>query len=192
MGEKSKQGADNMKTLLTFVSLFMSSAVAVFASPGGDYPFRPAELADVAVRPGFWLPRFETNRLVTLRTDFRRSEETGRIHNFEAAGRRDGKGFRGIPYDDSDVYKIIEGAAYALATHPDPELEGYLDGLVDSIARAQEPDGYLYTARTLGFNYGTNAVGAVDCGMMVPSRRRRDADMVPRQMSFTEIKGYKQ
>jgi hypothetical protein len=173
MGEKSKQGADNMKTLLTFVLLFVSSAVAVFASSGGDYPFRPAELADVAVRPGFWLPRFETNRLVTLRTDFRRSEETGRIHNFEAAGRRDGKGFRGIPYDDSDVYKIIEGAAYALATHPDPELEGYLDGLVDSIARAQEPDGYLYTARTLGFNYGTNAVGAVDCGMMGPTRWSR-------------------
>ena len=90
MGEKSKQGADNMKTLLTFVLLFVSSAVAVLASPGGDYPFRPAELADVAVRPGFWLPRFETNRLVTLRTDFRRSEETGRIHNFEAAGCADG------------------------------------------------------------------------------------------------------
>ena len=90
----------------------------------------------------------------------------------EAAKRAQGT-FKGCPFDDSDVYKIIEGAAYALATHPDPELDRYLDELISKIAEAQEPDGYLYTARTLGFNYGTNAVGAVDCGMMGPTRWSR-------------------
>jgi DUF1680 family protein len=71
-----------------------------------------------------------------------------------AAGKREGRGFRGNPYDDSDVYKIVEGAAYTLSTHPDPELEKYLDDLIDNIAKAQESDGYLYTARTLGVNGG--------------------------------------
>lgn len=57
-------------------------AFAVFscAFAGTDYPFRAAEMTDVAVRSGFWLPRIETNRLVTIRSDFKRSEETGRIH----------------------------------------------------------------------------------------------------------------
>ncbi len=140
------------------------------ACAGTDYPFRAAEMTDVTVRSGFWLPRIETNRLVTIKSDFRRSEETGRIHNFEAAGRREGKGFKGIPYDDSDVFKIIEGASYTLATHPDPELDRYLDDLIAKIAKAQEPDGYLYTARTLGHNYGTNANGYVEYGLMGPVR----------------------
>ena len=55
----------------------------------------------------------------------------------------------GYPFDDSDVYKVIEGAAYSLSVHPDPELDAYVDGLIAMIAAAQEPDGYLYTARTI-------------------------------------------
>ncbi|MGN0853269.1 MAG: beta-L-arabinofuranosidase domain-containing protein [Kiritimatiellia bacterium] len=138
----------------------------------GDYPFRPAEMTNVVVTAGFWLPRFETNRLVTVWTDFRRSEETGRIANFIAAGARDWGAFKGIPFDDSDVFKIIEGAAYTLSTHPDPKLEAYLDDLIAHIARAQEPDGYLYTARTLGFTAGRKD-GRTDFGMMGPTRWSR-------------------
>ena len=134
--------------------LFCAAALAAGVCAAGDYPFQAAEMTNVSIRAGFWLPRFETNRVVTVRADFRKSEETGRIHNFVAAGKREGRGFRGKPYDDSDVYKIVEGAAYTLATHPDPELEKYLDGLIDNIVRAQERDGYLYTARTLGVNGG--------------------------------------
>ena len=115
----------------------------------GDYPFQLAEMTNVAIRAGFWYPRFETNRIVTVQVDFRKSEETGRIRNFELAGERAGRGFQGTPFDDSDVYKIIEGAAYTLSTYPDPELEKYLDDLIAKIAKAQETDGYLYTARTL-------------------------------------------
>ena len=122
---------------------------AVAAQGSGNYPITPAGMRDVAVKGGFWLPRFETNRLVTVKADFRKSEETGRISNFELAGERAGSGFKGIPFNDSDVYKIIEGAAYTLVMHPDPELEKYLDDLIEKIAKAQETDGYLYTARTL-------------------------------------------
>ena len=130
-----------------------AAALAVGFCAAGDYPYRPADMTNVSIKAGFWLPRFETNRLVTVKVDFKKSEETGRLENFRAAGRRAATGFRGIPFDDSDVYKIIEGAAYTLSTHPDPELEKYLDDLIGHIAKAQEPDGYLYTARTLGYNF---------------------------------------
>ena len=150
----------------------MAVAAASFAAGGapGDYPFQAAEMTNVSIRSGFWLPRFETNRIVTVRADFKKSEETGRINNFVAAGNREGHGFRGIPFDDSDVYKIIEGAAYTLSTHPDPDLEKYLDNLIANIAKAQERDGYLYTARTLGFNYGKDERGRYQYGMMGPTR----------------------
>lgn len=162
-----------MKVKSGFLSLGIAAAAISCAGAGSDYPYRAAEMTDVTVRSGFWMPRIETNHSVTVRSDFRRSEETGRIGNFEAAGRRDGKGFKGIPYDDSDVYKIIEGASYVLATRSDAELDRYLDGLISKIAKAQEPDGYLYTARTLGHNYGTNANGCVNYGLMGPVRWSR-------------------
>ena len=57
--------------------------------------------------------------------------------------------FQGIRFDDSDVFKVIEGAAYALSVQPDPELNSFLDNLIDDIAAAQEDDGYLYTTRTI-------------------------------------------
>ena len=107
-------------------------------------------MTNVTITAGFWLPRFETNRVVTVKADFDKSEETGRLANFREAAKRAKGTFKGCPFDDSDVFKIIEGAAYTLATHPDPELEKYLDKLIADIAGAQEPDGYLYTARTLG------------------------------------------
>ncbi|MBO7655467.1 MAG: glycoside hydrolase family 127 protein, partial [Kiritimatiellae bacterium] len=140
-----------MKRLLS-ISLFSLSAGLLLAA--GDYPFQPAEMNDVAIREGFWLSRFETNRIVTVWTDFKKSEETGRIDNFAKAARREQGHFRGIPFDDSDVFKIVEGAAYTLGTHPDPKLDKYLDDLIAKMAGAQEEDGYLYTARTQGFTNG--------------------------------------
>lgn len=114
-----------------------------------DYPFRPVAFTDVRVTDAFWTPRLETNRLVTSWYDINKCEETGRVDNFaKAGGLLDGE-FRGIPFDDSDVYKVLEGVAYILAQHPDPKLEGYLDTAINRIISAQERDGYLYTARRL-------------------------------------------
>ncbi len=120
-----------------------------------DYPVRPVPFTAVHVHDAFWAPKMETNRRVTIPFAFHKDEETGRIDNFERAA----KALRGqpfenhkyppYPFDDTDVYKVIEGASYTLSVHPDPQLEAYVDALIAKIAAAQEPDGYLYTARTI-------------------------------------------
>jgi DUF1680 family protein len=124
---------------------------------GQDYPFKPVAFTEVQVDDAFWGPRLKTNREVTLWYDFQKCEETGRIKNFEVAGKLKEGGFEGIFYNDSDVYKVIEGAAYMLSRNPDPKLDQYLDDLIAKIAAAQEEDGYLYTARTINdpnYRYG--------------------------------------
>lgn len=114
-----------------------------------DYPIEPVPFTDVSFEDDFWLPRIETNRRVTIPYDLEKSEATGRMDNFlKAAGKMPGP-HSGLVFNDSDVYKIIEGASYALSLHPDPELDGYLDRLIALIGDAQEEDGYLYTARTV-------------------------------------------
>lgn len=115
-----------------------------------DYPIQPVTFENVSITGGFWAERLETNRKTTLPACFKKCEETGRIHNFEVAGGLKNGGFEGIFFNDSDVFKIIEGAAYSLAVKPDSDLEAYVDGVIDKIAAAQEEDGYLYTARTIG------------------------------------------
>jgi DUF1680 family protein len=104
---------------------------------------------DVKIVGGLWASRVTTNREVTVWSNLKKCEETGRLANFaKAAGRLEG-GFEGYFFNDSDVYKVIEGASYSLAQHPDPKLDAHLDKLIDDIAAAQEADGYLYTARTI-------------------------------------------
>ena len=86
---------------------------------------------------------------MTIPYDFEKCEETKRIQNFEVAGGMKEGEFIGIRYNDSDVFKIMEGAAYSIANHPDPVLEQYLDDLIAKVAAAQEDDGDLYTNRTI-------------------------------------------
>ena len=137
--------------MMKWTALLACSA-ATFTSSAAelkDYPFQPVPFTAVKVEDSFWSPRMETNRLTTVWYDFKKCEETGRIDNFAKAGKLMPGEFRGTPFDDSDVFKVIEGAAYTLALHPDPKLDKYLDDLIVKIAAAQEPDGYLYTARTI-------------------------------------------
>ncbi|NQT79410.1 MAG: glycoside hydrolase family 127 protein, partial [Candidatus Aminicenantes bacterium] len=115
-----------------------------------DYPIKPVPFTDVHIADNFWSPRMETNQKITIPYAFGKCEETGRINNFSVAGGLKEGTFSGIyPFDDSDVYKIIEGASYSLSIHSDPKLEKYLDDLIFKISAAQEEDGYLYTARTI-------------------------------------------
>ncbi|USN99298.1 MAG: glycoside hydrolase family 127 protein [Phycisphaeraceae bacterium] len=128
-------------------ALVLSAASGVFA--GEADRLTPVPFTHVHIDDAFWAPRLETNRETTVRYCFEKCEETGRIDNFaKAAGLEEGP-FIGRRYDDSDVYKVIEGAAYSLAVKRDPKLEAYLDGLIAKIAGAQEDDGYLYTTRTI-------------------------------------------
>lgn len=132
------------KFLLSLPLLLAASTSHADSKPLSEVPFTQVRFHDQ-----FWAPRLETNRTVTIPHCFKMCETTGRIDNFaKAAGLMPGE-FRGIYYDDSDVYKAIEGASYSLATHPDPALDKYLDDLIAKIAAAQRPDGYLNTFYTL-------------------------------------------
>jgi hypothetical protein len=95
--------------------------LACTTGPKADYPAAPVPFTDVHLTDVFWAPRLETNRTVTIPHIFKESEQTGRVKNFELAdaalgGATDGKFCTRYPFDDSDVYKIIEAASYALAT----------------------------------------------------------------------------
>ena len=140
----------NLRIAITVSALTILAHVdPVPAATPGDYPITAVPLANVKVDDGFWSARLETNRAVSVRHNFINCERTGRISNFEkAAGLAKGE-FTGIFFNDSDVYKAIQGAAYCLRTRPDPELEEYLDSLIDKIASAQWADGYLYTFNTV-------------------------------------------
>jgi hypothetical protein len=115
----------------------------------GPTAYRAAELADVRLTDAFWRPRLERNRTTTIPHIFRENRETGRVANFErAAGTASGP-YEGRRFNDTDVYKAIEAASYALATASDPALSAQVDELVRTIAAAQEADGYLVPARTV-------------------------------------------
>ncbi len=116
-----------------------------------DYTYKEVPFTDVHFTDNFWLPRIETIRNVTVPFAFRKCEETHRIDNFAVpAGIKEGKFNSPYPFDDSDVYKIMEGASYLLAVKEDNGLDAYMDSLISLIGAAQEPDGYLYTTRTIG------------------------------------------
>ncbi len=122
---------------------------ALSAFPAAPRPLEPVPFTRVRVADAFFAPRIETNRARTLPHCLDTCERTGRLANFRrAAGREEGP-FQGIYFNDSDVYKAIEGAAYALASRPDGALEARIDAIIDDIAAAQRPDGYLNTYYTL-------------------------------------------
>jgi len=135
---------------LIFLSLTCCQG-AVCAEPGHIAPGRSivklqaVPFTQVQVSDVFWAPRRETNRTVSIPHSFAMLEKSGNLRNFDlaAAGKREG--YSGPVFMDSDLYKAIEGAAYSLATHPDPALDAKLDSIIAKIAAAQMPDGYLNT-----------------------------------------------
>ena len=137
--------------IISFIITHLSFSVAQTG-----YPITPVPFTQVKVTPGtFWGQRLEASRNTTVPLAFSKCESEGRYKNFEnaAAHLKDpSKVFKvngvGFSFDDTDPYKTIEGAAYILQTYPDKKLEAYCDSVIDIIASAQEPDGYLYTART--------------------------------------------
>ena len=146
-----------MKRLLT---ILLTAVIATTASaakkqaPAHGYPINPVPFTSVKVTPGtFWGQRLEASRKVTIPLAFSKCEETGRYTNFSNAAQHlkdPSKVFKvgGLAFDDTDPYKTIEGASYILQTYPDKKLVAYIDSVLDVIASAQEPDGYLYTSRT--------------------------------------------
>jgi DUF1680 family protein len=138
-----------MKKIL--FSLLLLAALKASAQQK-DYPITSVNFTQVKLTDNFWLPRIKTNHLVTIPASFERCESTGRIKNFEMAAAKSGKFCTKFPFDDTDIYKTIEGASFSLSLFPDKKLEAYIDSLIDKVGKAQEPDGYLYTARTINPN----------------------------------------
>ena len=139
--------------ILTLLSLHVNAQQRQTLSTG--YPITPVPFTSVKVTDGFWGQRLQASREVTVPLAFSKCEETGRYKNFEnaAAHLKDPSKVFDIKegtfsFDDTDPYKTIEGASYLLQTYPDKRLQHYIDSVIDIIGAAQEPDGYLYTART--------------------------------------------
>lgn len=125
------------------------------ASLEKDYPYAPVNFTHVHFNDEFWAPRVEINRSVTIPHAFEKCEQTKRFYHFERAAKvlagekLEDRSPPGLPFDDTDPYKVLEGAAYGLAVKYDPKMDAYLDKVIELIASAQEPDGYLYTTRTI-------------------------------------------
>ena len=117
--------------------------------PAKDYPITAVPLTAVKITDKFWAPKREINRTVTIPHIMQQNELTGRIDNFLKAAKKKSGPYQGQRYNDTDVYKIIEAASWSLATHPDPQLDKKVDDLIAIVAAAQEPDGYLYTPRSV-------------------------------------------
>ena len=147
-----------MKKLVTIAlaaaMILPASAAKKQQQAAHGYPINPVPFTAVKVTPGtFWGQRLEASRKVTIPLAFSKCEETGRYTNFSNAAQHlkdPTKVFPvgGLSFDDTDPYKTIEGASYILQTYPDKKLVQYIDSVLDVIASAQEPDGYLYTSRT--------------------------------------------
>jgi len=147
-----------MKKAIRRAALILPALLVPVCSMLGQnqgYPITPVLFTDVRVSDSFWSPRLEVNRTVSIPHALQKCDETGRVRNFEIADSilaglpAKGKFCSRYGFDDSDVFKVIEGAAYSLHTHYDPALDKTVDSLITKIGRAQEKDGYLYTMRTI-------------------------------------------
>ena len=137
-----------LSTLFLFVACFMTGQAQTVNSHG--YPITPVPFTSVKVTDHFWGQRLDASRNVTIPLAFSKCEETGRYENFvKAAHPSDTIKVGGFSFDDTDVYKTIEGASYLLQTYPDEKLTCYIDSVLTIVEGAQEPDGYLYTSRTM-------------------------------------------
>lgn len=112
-------------------------------------PLTPVPFERVTITDPFWSARIETNRTATVEACLDKCDDTGRVRNFAVCAKLVQGAHEGLLFNDSDVYKVLEGVAYTLAAHPDPELEARADAIIDLIVAAQQPDGYLNTYWTV-------------------------------------------
>ena len=141
--------------LIAGLAIMAATLGANAQSKSSGYPIDPVPFTSVKVNDAFWGQRLKASREVTIPLAFSKCESEGRYDNFVKAAEQmhadHNLGFKvgGYSFDDTDVYKTIEGASYILQTYPDAKLEAYIDSVLVIVKAAQEPDGYLYTARTM-------------------------------------------
>lgn len=111
--------------------------------------WRPVSFEQVRNIEGFWERRFEATRTSTARVCLDQCESTGRLANFRRAAGLESGGYQGRFYNDSDVYKVLEGIAYLLCSARETGLEEEADRIINTICAAQWDDGYINTYYTL-------------------------------------------
>ncbi|HLP15241.1 MAG TPA: beta-L-arabinofuranosidase domain-containing protein, partial [Bacteroidota bacterium] len=133
------------------VIFFLVTADCLFAqSQYHNYPITAANIKRVVLTDNFWLSKIRTIQGTTIRYAFDKCAQEGRMENFLiAGGKKKGKVRGKMPFDDTDLYKIIEGASYSLVSSPNPALDAYLDSIIAIIKIGQEPDGYITTWFTI-------------------------------------------
>jgi uncharacterized protein len=143
-----KQFSVRRQSIVAAAGLLFGAA-PVTAQLKKDYPIQPVAFTQVQVMDNFWAPKIKVNADVTIPYTLEQCRKTGRIDNFlVAAGKKTSDKLTEYTFDDTDLYKIIEGASYGLQVTKNSQLEKYLDTLIAIIGDAQEKDGYLYTFRT--------------------------------------------
>ncbi|WNH11880.1 glycoside hydrolase family 127 protein [Thalassobellus suaedae] len=139
-----------MNRLIISLLLLTSFISIAQETTNTGYPITPVPFTSVQVTDAFWGQRIKASRETTIPLAFVKCEETGRYENFiMAAHPSENNKVEGFTFDDTDVYKTIEGASYSMQTYPNKKLSKYIDSLITIIGKAQEPDGYLYTFRTM-------------------------------------------
>ena len=139
-----------MKKLIFALLALIALSCSQKNSKYSDYPISAVGIRNVILNDNFWLPKIKTIQDVTIRYAFDKCEKEGRMENFLIAGGVEKGTTKGkMPFDDTDLYKIIEGASYSLISNPNPELDSYIDSIIEIIKIGQEPDGYLTTWFTI-------------------------------------------
>lgn len=154
----------NTKIIISTSVGCLLTAFSSVSAQTSDYPVRQVNLRQITLTDNFWLPKIKTVQEKTIAYAFKKCEEEGRMENFVTAGdvirgkqkRGEAKARGKMVFDDTDVYKTIEGAAYTLVNAPNPALDSYLDSIITLIAYGQEPDGYLATWRTIDPQHPTS------------------------------------
>lgn len=140
---------NNTKLIFSSAILFLCLGMACKDEKPSMKILSEVSFTEVELTDDFWSPRIEVNRTVSIPSAFHQCEINGRFDNFALAGGLIEGEYQGdFSFDDTDSYKIIEGASYSLAVRYDPQLDAYLDSVIILIGAAQEPDGYLTTCVT--------------------------------------------
>jgi DUF1680 family protein len=139
-----------MKRMIFFLLSLTCLDYAQERSKYSDYPISAVSIKDVSIDDNFWLPKIKVIQDITIRYAFDKCDKEGRMDNFLVAGGKEKGSYQGkMPFDDTDLYKIIEGASYSLISRPNPELDAYIDSVIAIIKVGQEPDGYITTWFTI-------------------------------------------
>jgi uncharacterized protein len=139
-----------MKNYMQILFLMLIVACTKKQPTYHQYPITAIDIKNVVLSDSFWLPKIKIIQDTTIRYAFDKCDKEGRMENFLiAGGKKKGKTLGKMPFDDTDLYKIIEGASYSLISNPNPVLDAYLDSIIAIIKTGQEADGYITTWITI-------------------------------------------